>query len=225
MLNRYLILSALASLSLQSAAFAAAGHGLPANFWQQQPLTVRVNGLTMQLRTALVDSPVESLADAILAAWRDAGSAGLRFDPDGGRTVLGRQRGPIHETVTLIPAADPRSTSVLHAANDSRQTPASVPTPPFALPRGLKIVQTVEQLSNGKPLLIFQIESELRSMETVERLRAAILGARWMLTSRVDGIERSAVLTATRAKQELLAVVSDRRGSTHVTLEITGHAP
>jgi hypothetical protein len=225
MLKKNLLLVFLASASLQALAVGAATHGLPTHLAAQPPLSVRVNGLTMQVRTALVDTPAESLADAILGAWRDAGNAGLRFESGEGRTVLGRQRGPVHETVTLLPTDDPRATTVVHAANDSRQTPSTSATPPFALPRGMRISRTIEQLDGTKPVLTFYLESELQLQETVERLRVAILEARWILTSRVNGIEKSAMLTAARAKQEMLVVVSNRQGRTRVTLEITGHAP
>lgn len=225
MLKRPLPITVFAAMSLQAVAAVAGAQGLPSMLTQQTPLTVRVNGLTMQVRTALVDTPAESLAEAILKAWRDAGNAGLRFEPDEERTVLGRQRGPVHETVTLLPTDDPRSTTVVHAANDSRQTPSTSPTPPFQLPRGLKVLQTVEELQGAMPSTTFIIESELQPAETIERLRIALLEARWILTSRVNGIERSVMLTAARAKQELIVVASSRKGSTRVTLEITGHAP
>lgn len=226
MLKHTFLMTCLTSLSLNAlVAIAHANEGLPKLVSAQQPLLVRVNGLTMQVRTAVVDTPAESLADAILKAWRDAGNAGMRFDQDQERTVLGRQRGPVHETVTLLPADDPRATTVVHAANDSRQTPSTAATPPFALPRGLKVLQSIEQLSGATPVQIFQIQSELQVSETLERLRVAIIDARWVLTSRVNGIERSAMLTAARAKQELLVVVSNRTGQTKVTLEVTGHAP
>jgi len=225
MLKQKLVMVFIASASMQALAVGAGTHGLPTHLSAQPPLTVRVNGLTMQVRTALVDTPAESLADAILAAWRDAGNSGLRFQSGEGRTVLGRQRGPVHETVTLLPTDDPRATTVVHAANDSRQTPSTSATPPFALPRGMQISRTIEQMDGTKPVLTFYLESELQLQETMERLRAAILDARWILTSRVNGIENSAMLTAARAKQEMLVLVSNRKGSTRVTLEITGYAP
>ena len=225
MLKPYWFMTFLASMSLQAITAHADAYGLPAKLATQKPLTVRVNGLAMEVRSALVDSPPESLADAILEAWRDAGHAGLRFQTDPERTVLGRQRGPVHETVTLLPAEDPRTTTVVHASNDSRQTPSSVPAPPFTLPRGLKVMRTIEQVSRSRPEITFKISSELQPRETVERLRAALLDARWILTSRVTGIESSSILSAVRAKQEMTIIVADRDGETRVTLEITGHAP
>ena len=225
MLKSHWYLSCLAALSTQALAGGNSLQGLPATLAQQEPMTVRVNGLTLQVRTARVDLPPESLADAILEAWRDAGNAGLRFDPDADRTVLGRQSGTVHETVTLLPAADPGATTVVHAENDSRQTPSTVPTPPFQLPRGLKVTRTVEDVSGSKPVKFFFMSSELRPAETAERLRAAVLNARWILTSRRSGIERSAMMTAARAGQEMTIVVADRAGETRVTLEITGHEP
>lgn len=225
MLKRHVLMTSLASMSLQAVAAVAGATALPSPLAQQAPLTVRVNGIAMQVRTARVDTPAESLAEAILKAWRDAGNAGLRFEPDEDRTILGRQRGPVHETVTLLPTDDPRSTTVVHAANDTRQTPSTAATPPFQLPRGLKVVQTIEALSGTTPTTTFILESELHPVETIERLRLAILEARWILTSRVNGIERSAMLTAARAKQELIVIASNRKGATRVTLELTGHAP
>jgi len=219
MLNPHVLFFFIAAVSLEATA------AMPSAAELGDPLWVRVNGVALEVRSAVVGMPTENLADAILDAWRDAGHAGLRFSPSPDRTVLGRQKGSVHETLTLLPNDDPKSTTVIHAANDSRQTTSTIPAPPFKLPRGFRVIQTIEQMSRSIPIFTFRLESDVRPTETIERLRTALIEAQWLLTTRMSGIEESALLTARRGKQELIATANARSGSTAVIVEITGRAP
>lgn len=227
MLNRIALSCLIASLSLQALGAPPGSEptGATTRDGMPSPLSVRVNGIPLQVRTATVDMPAESLAEAILAAWRDAGNAGLRFDPSPDRTVLGRQIGAIHETITLLGGASAESTNVVHAANDTSISPSTLPSPPFQLPRGLKITRIAEFWASNKPIVTFTLASEISPAEAVERVRAVLIASQWIPTSRYDDGPTSAMIHAARGSQELVFSAYDRNYKTQAVLEIKGRAP
>lgn len=107
---------------------------------------VRVNGVTLALRSQLLEGEPDQLAARLAQRWGEPLEAPTHADSQGGRVRhrLGRQRGSFHETLSL--SAGPRAgTSIaLIAVQDLRRAPAQPAPPPFALPQGLRIVSVVE---------------------------------------------------------------------------------
>lgn len=188
------------------------------------PARVRINGLSLDVRSTLIPMAAEPLAEAIIAAWRDAGIIGLRFDPGAGRTVLGRQSGPVHETVTLLRTSNPNKTAVVHATQDVRQGTTALPSPPFALPRGLQVIETIEQMDRGQPSNTFRIDSSLPKLEALERLRLALVASGWSVTARIISNERSCMLAAERGRQKLMILSVDDQSRVRFVVEVTGRA-
>jgi len=228
MLNSKRLINWLAALSLDAILLAttatAATAASPQSLSASGPMRVRINGLAFEVRSTLVSQPSEALADAILGAWRDAGVTGLRFEPAAGRTVLGRQTGPVHETVTLLDTAKPRQTAVVHATQDLRQSAASVPAPPFALPRDIRVVETIEHLERDSPITTFRLETALSKLDGFERLRVALIASRWSVTTRLVSLDRASMLEAARGSQRVMILALDGSNKTTFVVSLTGRA-
>jgi hypothetical protein len=209
-----------AMLLLATPAFAVSPGSIP----DSEPMRVRVNGIALDVRSKLVPLPPESLANAILAAWRDAGTAGLRFNPAAGRTVLGRQSGPVHETVTLLDTPDPDRTAVVHATQDLSQGVARLPSLPFVLPRGMRVVEAIEQLERNVPNTTFRLESSLNKLEAIERVRLALLESRWSITARMVSVDRTCMIEAERGTQKVMVLAIEGDSKNRLVVEVTGRA-
>ena len=223
--KRFVLWMATASLDailLLSAPGAAAALAAPTA--DPTPARVRINGLAFDVRSTLIPMAAEPLAQGIIAAWRDAGIVGLRFDPTVGRTVLGRQAGPVHETVTLLRTSNPNKTTVVHATQDVRQDASALPAPPFVLPRGLRVIETIEQMDRGKTYNTFRIDSSLPKLEGLERMRRALLASGWTVTGRIISDERSCMLSAERGSQKVLILSVDGHPQARFVIEVTGRA-
>lgn len=196
----------------------------PGSNSDSEPMRVRVNGIALNVRSKLVPLPPESLGDAILAAWRDAGTAGLRFHPAAGRTVLGRQSGPIHETVTLLDTPDPDRTAVVYATQDLSRGVAPLPSLPFVLPRGIRVVETIEQLERNVPSTTFRLESSLNKLEAIERVRLALVESRWSITARMVSVDRTCMIEAERGTQKVMVLAIEGDSKNRLVVTVTGRA-
>lgn len=225
MLNsRHFVFVFAAQVALMSPTFVVAASGVSA-LTTSEPMLVKYNGLALNIRSAVVPVPRESLATTILDAWRAAGTEGLRFDADGDRVVLGRQAGPIHETLSLLRTDDPLSTAVVRALQDSRQALSTAPPPPFALPAGMKIIDTIEDYNGKKTSMTYRIDSDFSTRDSIERLRASITGARWEIKSRQLSDKGHSMITASRETDELSATAFNQEYTTRVVVNVTRRAP
>lgn len=220
-LARVSIQAALAVLAI-STAHAGAIDAMQAS----EPMQFRVNGLALGVRSALVALPRQSLVEAILAGWRDAGHEGLSFSPSKDRTVLGRQIGPLHETLTLLSTDDPLRTAIVLATQDVRQVLDTAPPPPFALPAGMRIVDTIEEINEREPRVHYRIESSLTTRESIERLNSSLVAAAWTVSSRTLATKASS-LDASRGSQRIEAGAVDvgHGKPTSVLVWVIGRAP
>lgn len=198
--------------------------GLP-SLTTSEPMFMRYNGLALDIRSAVVPLPRESLANAILDAWRATGAEGLRFDSDGDRVVLGRQSGPLHETLSLLRTEDPLSTAVIRALQDSRQSISKAPPLPFTLPAGLKIIDTVEDYSGRHSSIMYRIDSELLARDAIEKLRVAILDARWEISARYLSDRGPSSITAAREAEKLVVTATDEDRVTRVLVHLDRRTP
>lgn len=225
MLNsRHFVFVFAAQVALMSPTFAVAASGL-SPLTTSEPMLVKYNGLALNIRSAVVPVPRESLATTILDAWRAAGTEGLRFDAEGDRVVLGRQAGPIHETLSLLRTDDPLSTAVVRALQDSRQVLSTAPPPPFALPAGMKIIDTIEDYNGKKTSVTYRIDSDFSTRDSIERLRASITDARWEIKFRQLSDKGHSMITASRETDELSATALNQEDTTRVIVSVTRRAP
>ncbi len=211
-------------VALISPTFAIPGSGL-SSLTTSEPMLVKYNGLALNIRSAVVPVPRESLATTILDAWRAAGTEGLQFDADGDRVVLGRQAGPIHETLSLLRTDDPLSTAVVRTLQDSRQVLSTAPPPPFALPAGMKIIDTIEDYNGKKANVTYRIDSNFSTRDSIERLRASMTDARWEIKFRQLSVKGHSMITASRETDELSATALNEEGATRILVTVTGRAP
>jgi len=225
MLNsRCFVFALAAQVALMSPNFSVAASGL-SPLTTSEPMLMKYNGLALNIRSAVVPIPRESLATTILDAWRATGTEGLRFDADDDRIVLGRQTGPIHETLSLLRTDDPLSTAVIRALQDSRQVLSTSPPPPFTMPAGMKIIDTIEDYNGKKTNVTYRIDSDFSTRESIERLRAAITDARWEVKSRELSDRGHSMMTAARETEELSATALKTDEATRVVVSVTRRAP
>jgi hypothetical protein len=225
MLNsRPFVFALAAQVALMSPTFAVAASGL-SPLTTSEPMFVKHNGLALNIRSAVVPIPRESLATTILDAWRAAGTEGMRFDTDGDRVVLGRQAGPLHETLSLLQTDDPLSTAVIRALQDSRQALSTAPPPPFNLPAGMKIINTIEDYNGKKTNVTYRIDSNFSTRDSIERLRVSITDARWEINFRQLSDKGPSMITATREAEELSATALDQEATTRLVVSVTRRAP
>lgn len=187
---------------------------------ESEPMFMRVNGVALDVRSALVPIPRESLASAILDAWRVAGTEGRMFEASGDRLVLGRQTGPLHETLSLLRTDDPLMTAVVRALQDSRQILAAAPPPPFALPEGMRIIGTTEDLAGQRPSIIYRIDALSSPRDSLERIRLALVDAKWQLISRRINDNGPFMLEATRDQDAIFVTVSREERTTRVVISV-----
>lgn len=229
MLIRNRLLLWMAALSMEAVFGAArpvaANTTDPAAFSDSEPMRMRINGLALAVRSAVVPLPRESIAQAVLAAWRDSGSEGLEFTPSDERTVLGRQIGPLHETLTLLKTHDPLRTAIVLATQDARQQLGTSPQPPFVMPRDMRIIETIEQIDGVGPGVTFRIDSSVSTRESIERLHSSMTSSGWISDSRTLSDKGPSMLTGSRGSQQIMATALRGAEFTRVVVQVTGRAP
>lgn len=225
--NRFLLW--IATLSME--AVLAVPHSAHANnqtlmaFSASEPMRVRVNGLALAVRSAVVPLSRESIAEAVLAGWRDSGHEGMEFTPSDERTVLGRQIGALHETLTLLTTDDPLRTAVVLATQDGRQQLGASPPLPFALPRDMRLVRTIEEIRGMESGVTYTIDSTVPTRESIERVHAALTSAGWTTESRTLDDQGASMVSASRGTQKIMVTAFRGRQYFTVVVEVTGRAP
>jgi hypothetical protein len=128
-------------------AIIAAGAAFPA-----EPARVRVNGVPFALQMRVLAGEPAALAQRLDGRWgQRLASPGAKVADDSrqpstpaSRQVLGRQRGPFHETLTLLPGPRAGTSYAVVAVQDLRRRPASLPSAPLPLPAGARILNVVQ---------------------------------------------------------------------------------
>jgi hypothetical protein len=145
------------------------------------PARVRVNGVTLSLRSLRVEGAAGPLADALAEDWgrpfRLPGSAAPLGEQ--ARWVFGRQRGPFHETLTLRPAGGTHEASVLIAVQDLRLRPGPLPAPPLDLPASFQLVNAVEWPDDPDAVATFTLESSLPPALAATQIRRIAERSGW----------------------------------------------
>lgn len=187
------------------------------------PARVRVNGVTLSLRSLRVDGPAGPLADALAADWgRPSRLDSAAASPLGeARWVFGRQRGPFHETLTLRADDAGQQGSVLIAVQDLRLPPGPLPALPLDLPTSFRLVNAVEWPDDPDAAATFTIESSLPPALAAAQIRRIAEREGWRTLGAAPpsaGPARGGAWLGARLQREVAVVALPAGRGSRVTL-------
>ena len=185
----------------------------------------RVNGVPLHARAIRVSLPQPVLAAALLREWGDAAAGPSMHVETSRRTILGRQVGFLHETVTLK-AIDAQQTEVHMAVRDLRRPVAPQPRLPFGLPRSFALLSVVEQGAASVGAQTFSLAATGSVPSALKAVESALRAAGWSVSPAFRAqTQPGAVLWASRADRQMqVVVVPAARGST-VIAQVSSHVP
>lgn len=188
---------------------------------------VRVNGVPLETRATAVATDRAVLTDRLATLWGEAahridimGSstpspASMTLQEDAERTVIGRQRGRLHEVISLRDAPS-GGTSIVVSVSDLSRPVAKLPRLPFYPPRGLRVVTVIEQDAPGGATTIVLDTSDAHEI-TASRLKKALQATGWVV--RTDPSARA--LWADRRGERLDAVTMRSGHRTRVIVQVS----
>ena len=176
------------------------------------PVEVRVNGVPFALQLRVIDGDPAVLAQRLEGRWgeRLGASGGQQATPAAStRQLLGRQRGPFHETLTLLAGPRAGSSYALVAVQDLRRRPAALPRPPLPLPTGARLLNVVQFGDASGASALFSAHCEDAPPRVLERLAEAARAGGWQLVARLPSRrEAGAAFWARLGARELNVVVT-----------------
>lgn len=192
-------------------------------------LNFRVNGVPLHAKAIRVSVPLQSLAAALLREWGEAASGRSLHVETSGRTILGRQVGFLHETVTLK-AIDASHTEVHMAVRDLRQPVAPPPRLPFALPSSFALLSVVEQGAGAADAQTFSLAARDPAASAARSVEAALRAAGWSVSpafrAQLQSRPQSAVvLWASRNGRQLQVVAVPSVVGSTVIAQVSPHVP
>jgi hypothetical protein len=188
---------------------------------------VRVNGVLLETRATAVAADRAVLTERLSTLWGKTahrlditGSstpspASLTLQEDAERTVIGRQRGRLHEVISLRDAPS-GGTSIVVSVSDLSRPAAKLPRLPFRPPYGLRAVTVIEQDAPGGATTIVLDTPDAHQI-TASRLRKALQAAGWVV--RTDPSARA--LWADRRGERLDAVTMRSGRRTRVIVQVS----
>ena len=111
--------------------------------------TVRINGVRFDIVSLSIAGRPDAMALELARAWRAEGPGTPHVLQFGETLVVGRQRGSLHETVSISPTSVPRRLEVRVAVQNLSVVPGPVATLPFRAPSGLRVRNVVEHASGA----------------------------------------------------------------------------
>lgn len=190
-------------------------------------MRVRVNGIDMAVRTTEVDASPDAVIRQLLTLWSSQGSTPPSLVELPGRTVIGRQRGVIHETISLRPLGDGQRISVEYAAQDISAMPRGRPPLPFIAPTGTQILQVVEFPDDPRAARQFVLHLRRTPAVAVQSLGAALRTSGWSVVRRTIADragEQAAMLFAERASEQVEVIARAEGDGVRVVLRVGGRA-
>lgn len=182
----------------------------------------RVNGVRIDVVALPLSGEAQRIAAALAREWTAAGSAPARLHAIRGGWLVGRQRGPLHETVELRAAGWPGAVEARIAIVDLSASPPAAVALPLRLPAGLRRVQVVEELSAPGQPVVFVLSSRVALEPTWQRLNDALaaagLSAESHVVSPAGARGAMRVFSARGARATLDGVVRNARGGARVVL-------
>ena len=188
---------------------------------------VRVNGVPLETRATAVAADRAVLTERLSTLWGKTahrlditGSstlspAALTLQQDAERTVIGRQRGRLHEVISLRDAPS-GGTSIVVSVSDLSRPAGKLPRLPFRPPYGLRAVTVIEQDAPGGATTIVLDTPDAHEI-TASRLRKALEAAGWVV--RTDPSARA--LWADRRGERLDAVTMRSGHRTRVIVQVS----
>jgi hypothetical protein len=188
---------------------------------------VRVNGVLLETRATAVAADRAVLTERLSTLWGKTahrlditGSstpspASLTLQEDAERTVIGRQRGRLHEVISLRDAPS-GGTSIVVSVSDLSRPAGKLPRLPFRPPYGLRAVTVIEQDAPGGATTIVLDTQDAHEI-TASRLRKALQAAGWVV--RTDPSARA--LWADRRGERLDAVTMRSGRRTRVIVQVS----
>ncbi len=178
---------------------------------------VRVNGVHFEVRTLVLPGEPDVLARHLDGAWGERQL--LRSSADRARAALGRQRGPFHETLTLSPGPQPRTTRIVVAVQDLREPPAPLPAAPLPLPSAARVVNVVQFAERGEAAATFTIDLSGAPRGTLERLGRAAEARGWQRVASPAAVDaRGSAFWAQRGVEELTVVALPVAARTRIVM-------
>jgi hypothetical protein len=189
-----------------------------------------LNGIELAVRRAELEASRDAVARDVIALWHVTGFDATDVGRVTDRLVIGRQRGVIHETVSLWSLPSSQRISIEYAAQDISATRRPRASLPFVAPTGTQILQTVEFLDDRRGAREFVDASaphadDRRAVDRCSATRLWLVDlARRTIADR-DG-ERAAMLFAERAASEQAELMRARAegDGVRVVLRVGGRA-
>lgn len=194
-----------------------------------QVARMRVDGVPLEVRAGDIPVAQPLLAAAVAARWQAAGGkaavAVSRSELADGRVVLGRQRGRMHQTITLSPQGAGR-TRVLVAVNDLGASTVKPARPPVRLPVGQRLMRVVEHGDGGLAPRTFVIASGHAPQLALSQWHRALTAAGWRPRSLgpIGAGPRASLLWADRGRGRIDAVFSPAPDGARIVLQVSGDA-
>lgn len=182
---------------------------------------IRVDGVPLSIRSVELEVARPRIAAGLLARWEAPGPAAPIVTAGEGRTVIGRQRGALHEAVSLTDAGAGR-TRVVVTVRDLRIPVASPARPPPGLPGGMRMLRVVEHHGRGVASRTFSFDLRGPPARALQGWRRSMGLSGWKLrvTTPVAGDRHVALLWAVRGNERLEAVFSRTPEGTRVVMQV-----
>lgn len=181
---------------------------------------VWVNGVQLELRSEVLAGDPASLARKLEGRWgaRQGGAT-----EQASREILGRQRGPFHETLTLLPGPRHGSSRLLVAVQDLRVPPVAVPPAPVPLPAAARLVNVVQFDSSANSAAVFTIDMPGTPVAALRQSWRAAVARGWQATATPPtSTARGAAFWARRGNAELTIVAMPAGKHVRLVLLVVG---
>jgi hypothetical protein len=191
---------------------------------------VRVNGVPLETRATAVAADRAVLTERLSTLWGKTahrldikGSsppspASLTLQEDAERTVIGRQRGRLHEVISLRDAPS-GGTSIVVSVSDLSRPAAKLPRLPFRPPYGLRAVTVIEQDAPGGATVVVLDAADTPAIAS-SRLREVLQVGGWIVRTDPSG----QALWAGRRGERLDAVTVRSGQRTAVVVQVSADA-
>jgi hypothetical protein len=182
-----------------------------------------VNGVQFELRSMVLAGDPASLARKLDGRWgaRQGGTS----EPSS-REILGRQRGPFHETLTLLPGPRHGTSRLLVAVQDLRVPPVGIPPAPVPLPAGARLVNVVQFGPSATSAAVFTIDVPGTPVGSLRRFWRAAAALGWQASATTPPSKApGGAVWARRGNRELTMVAVPAGKHVRLVLLLAGDRP
>ncbi len=190
-------------------------------------MRVRVNGIDFAVRTTELAASRDAVASQVLTLWTAQGTIRPTLVELPDRIVIGRQRGVIHETISLRSLVSSQRIFIEYAAQDISAARRPRISLPFVAPSGAQILQTVEFLDDPRGAREFVLHLRRTPTVAVLSLGDALRASGWSIARRTIADragERAAMLFAERAGEQAELIARTEGDGVRVVLRVGGRA-